>query len=146
MSSYISALLRRQAAERAQFLCEYCLIHEVDTFYGCQVDHIISEKHGGSSDLTNLAYACAPCNQAKGSDIGSLSTESNDLTRFFSPRIDRWSEHFQLVDISIVGTTPIGEATARILGFNAKPRIAERKLLQRFGKYPSSEAAALMNR
>ena len=39
MSSYISAA----------FLCEYCLIHEDDTVFGCEVDHIISTKHGGAA-------------------------------------------------------------------------------------------------
>ena len=37
MSSYVSADLRRIVVERADFLCEYCLIAEVDTF--CEVDH-----------------------------------------------------------------------------------------------------------
>jgi hypothetical protein len=56
--TYISAELRRLVAARAEGLCEYCLIHEEDTFFGCEVDHIISEKHGGSTDAGNLAYAC----------------------------------------------------------------------------------------
>jgi 5-methylcytosine-specific restriction endonuclease McrA len=34
------------------------LIAEEDTFFGREVEHIISLKHGGSSDLENLAYAC----------------------------------------------------------------------------------------
>lgn len=59
MGSYVSPELRRQVSERADHLCEYCLVHETDTFFGCQVDHIISEKHGGQTVLENLAYACA---------------------------------------------------------------------------------------
>jgi hypothetical protein len=46
MSSYINAALRRLVATRAEGLCEYCLINEEDAFFGCEVDHIISEKHG----------------------------------------------------------------------------------------------------
>src|SRR5919205_733252 len=65
--------LMRLAKARAQ----YYLIAEADTFYGCEVDHIISLKHGGSSDPSNLAYACALCNRAKGSDIGSISTDGD---------------------------------------------------------------------
>ncbi len=72
MSSYINAVLRRLVAIRANSLCEYCLIHEEDAFFGCEVDHIISEKHGGQTEADNLAYACAFCNRAKGSDIGSI--------------------------------------------------------------------------
>ena len=66
MGSYISAELRRAVAERADYLCEYCLIHEEDTVFGCQVDHIISEKHNGETSIDNLAYACTCCNRSKG--------------------------------------------------------------------------------
>ena len=54
MTSYVSSELRRFVRERSQGLCEYCLIHESDTFYGCQVDHIISEKHGGPTVDGNI--------------------------------------------------------------------------------------------
>lgn len=47
MSSYINMELRRLVENRAKHVCEYCLIHEGDTYLACQVDHIISEKHGG---------------------------------------------------------------------------------------------------
>lgn len=95
MSSYISDDLRKQVAKRAEYLCEYCLIHEDDTHFGCQVDHIISVKHGGPTTAENLAYACAFCNRHKGSDIGSIVWETGELTRFFNPRTDRWADHFQ---------------------------------------------------
>ena len=52
--TYISAELRRLAVVRADGLCEYCLIHEDDTFFGCEIDHIISEKHGGLTVAENL--------------------------------------------------------------------------------------------
>lgn len=146
MSRYVSTELRRGVAERANFLCEYCLIHEDDTFYGCHVDHIISEKHGGSTDLENLAYACALCNRAKGSDIASISSDATTMVRFYNPRTDRWSDHFQLSSSTIVGTTAIGEATARILGYNVSNRIAERELLIQIGRYPSTAAVTLIRR
>jgi len=44
MARWISAELRQTIADRAKQLCEYCLIAEPDTFYGCEVDHIISVK------------------------------------------------------------------------------------------------------
>ena len=84
MSSYISAALRRLVAGRADYLCEYCLIHEEDAFFGCEVDHIISEKHGGPTEAENLAYACAFCNRAKGSGIGSIVRPPGSFSRFFS--------------------------------------------------------------
>jgi hypothetical protein len=66
-------------------LCEYCLIHEKDTFYGCQVDHIISEKHGGLTTADNLAYACTFCNRCKGSDVGSIVLRTGEFSRFLIP-------------------------------------------------------------
>ena len=70
--THIPAALRRLVIARADSLCEYCLLHEDDTFFGCEIDHIISEKHAGQTTESNLAYACLVCNRSKGSDIGSL--------------------------------------------------------------------------
>lgn len=141
--SYISAELRRLVAARADKICEYCLIAEEDTFYGCEVDHIISEKHGGPTDGDNLCYACVFCNQAKGSDVGSIHWESGEFVRFYNPRVDRWADHFALLSNQIEGTTVIGAVTARILGFNNGERLLERQILHGMNRYPS---AAALNR
>ena len=85
MSRYVSARLRRLVADRAEGLCEYCLIHEQDTFLGCQVEHILSEKHGGQTLETNLAFACVFCNRFKGSDVATLSQGTGRLRRLFHP-------------------------------------------------------------
>ena len=37
MASDVSERLRQEVAERAYHVCEYCLVHEGDTFWGCQV-------------------------------------------------------------------------------------------------------------
>ena len=72
MSSDLSEALRRLVAERADHLCEYCLVHEVDLYHGCEVDHVVSVKHGGTTVMENLAYACFHCNRHKGTDLGSV--------------------------------------------------------------------------
>jgi len=145
MPRWISDHLRQTIADRANLLCEYCLIAEADTFYGCEIDHIIGLKHGGSSEPENLAYACALCNRAKGSDVGSISA-SGEFTRFFNPRTDRWAEHYRLEQATINPLTEIGEVTARILGFNDSARLHEREEMIRFGKYPSEAALVFMVR
>jgi hypothetical protein len=133
-----------QVAANSEGLCEYCLIHEKDTALGCQVDHIISKKHGGSDDLSNLAYACCFCNRKKGSDIGSIDWVTRNRIEFYNPRIEHWGIHFELnVDV-IVGKTPIGEVTARILGFNLPERLIERAALVRTGLYPRRAARSRM--
>jgi hypothetical protein len=127
--TYISAALRRQVRERAGNRCEYCGIHEDDTEYGCEVDHILSEKHSGPTEAENLGLACFFCNRNKGSDMGSVRS-SDDLTfvRFFNPRTDVWGEHFEhSSDYRILGRTDIGRVTARIFGFNVDARLMERR-------------------
>ena len=129
-------------AARADYLCEYCLIAEEDTFFGCVVDHLLSVKHGGASEDNNLAYACALCNRYKGSDNASLSPQSGALIRFFNPRKNIWAEHFRLDGVYITPLTEIGEGTARILRFNDDERILEREALRTIGRYPVARAIA----
>ena len=134
---------RQIVASRANFVCKYCLIAESDAYFKFQVEHIISRKHGGSSELENLALACVFCNRYKGSDIASLIPETNRLIRFYNPRVDRWGEHFRLNGVFIESLTDIGEATVRILQMNHDDQILERQVLSRRGRYPS-EAALLL--
>ncbi|MCI5133094.1 MAG: HNH endonuclease [Candidatus Electrothrix sp. EH2] len=140
---YINPDLRQFVAERAEHLCEYCLIHEDDTYLGCEIDHIISLKHGGSSDADNLAYACTFCNRHKGSDVGSVLNGA-EFVRFYNPRKDRWAEHFQLDGLNIQALTSIGAATAKILLFNTDERLLERESLIDLGRYPSLAAMKLL--
>jgi hypothetical protein len=137
MSSYVSAELRRLVADRAGGACEYCLIHERDTYIGCHVDHIIAEKHGGLTELDNLAFACAVCNRAKGTDIASLVPGTRSLVRLFNPRTDRWDEHFRIsVDTLLIEPlTEVGVVTAQLLGFNEIERVLERNTLVQIGHF-----------
>ena len=144
MTSYVSADLRRLVRSRASHLCEYCLIHEDDTYLGCQVDHIIAEKHSGQTHNQNLAYACTFCNRAKGSNIGSVAPSTGEFVRLFNPRTDQWGDHFRLNDFVIEPRTPIGETTACVLDMNGPERLLERRVLHDIGRYPSLAAAKLL--
>ncbi len=137
MAEIIGQQLRREVRARAGNQCEYCLIDETLLVWGCEVDHIISRKHGGATESSNLALSCARCNRAKGTDIGSVHPESEELVRLFDPRRDRWAEHFRLDGARIVGLTLIGQVTAALLQFNQDERLFERELLQKAGKYPN---------
>lgn len=138
--------MRQQVATRADYLCEYCLISEDDTFLGCHVDHIISVKHGGQATINNLAYACVVCNRQKGSDLGSIDWKTKNLIRFFNPRLDQWPDHFSLKGANIIFLTSIGEVTARILSFNSDSQLIERQTLIDEKRYPSSAAMQRMSR
>src|SRR5438034_2083618 len=143
MSNHVTPETRQIVASRANYVCEYCLIAEEDAYFRFQVEHIISRKHGGSSEIDNLALACVFCNRYKGSDIASLIPARNELIRFYDPRSDRWREHFRLNGVVIVELTEIGEATIRILQMNHDDQILDRQVLNVRGRYPS-EAALLL--
>lgn len=140
----LSDELRRRVAERAYHVCEYCLVHEDDLLHACEVDHVISVKHGGQTVFENLANACFHCNRHKGSDVGSIARSSGNFVRFFNPRADRWSDHFSIHSGRIESSSEIGEATLRILEFNHPDRVLLRKLLANEGRYPTVEALARM--
>jgi len=108
MPDSVSKAQRREIARRAEGKCEYCLTPEWILLAGCEVDHVISRKHGGNSDQSNLAFSCARCNRAKGADIGSLLEANGEFCRLFNPRVDRWEDHFFLEGSQIAGTTDIG--------------------------------------
>jgi hypothetical protein len=100
------------------------------------VDHILSRKHGGATESSNLALSCARCNRAKGTDIASVHPESEEVVRLFNPRRDRWDDHFKLDGARIVGLTLIGQVTISLLQFNQDERLLEREWLLKAGKYP----------
>src|SRR5690606_10781461 len=111
MKERITGEAAAEVERRAGNRCAYCLIPIGATYFGCEVDHIISKKHGGSDDLSNLALACLPCNRYKGTDIGSVSA-SGYLSRFFNPRTDIWSTHFRIRRDGVISpVTEIGEVT-----------------------------------
>ena len=97
MSRYIAENIRQSVALRAFQRCEYCRVHKDDLFFVFQIDHIISIKHGGLTELENLAYVCSPCNQFKGSNLGTYLPGSKRLVRLFNPRKDRWFAHFDAI-------------------------------------------------
>jgi 5-methylcytosine-specific restriction endonuclease McrA len=142
MSNLVPEGLRRLVIARADHLCEYCLIHEDDTVFGCQVDHVISRKHNGPTELGNLAYACCLCNRRKGADVGSIHWETGEFIRLFSPRRDRWAQHFRLRGAEILPISPVGEVTVRLLGLDDSDSVRERRLLIAIGKYPTMAALA----
>lgn len=136
MSRAIPKPLRNQVAQRAGHRCEYCRLHEDDLFLAFEVDHIISQKHGGGDELENLAYACPHCNHRKGSDLTTFLENFGDLVRLFHPRNDAWTEHFQPVGGEILPKTRIGRATIKVLQVNQPELLRLRKLLADLNRWP----------
>lgn len=139
--TYIPEPLRRLVEERAGGRCEYCRLHEDDTFFTHEVDHIYAEKHDGPTAEWNLCLACADCNRNKGSDICSLDPETGEVVALFHPRRDRWAEHFQLADTGVIEPlTAHGRVTARLLRINRLDVVADRARLIALGRYPDEES------
>lgn len=128
--THLPAELRRRVVARARGCCEYCGIAATDTYFGCEVDHIVSEKHGGATHADNLALACVTCNRAKGSDIATV-TEDGGVIELFHPRRHVWPEHFVRRRLRIEGLTGLGRATVRLLKLNLPERLEERESLAR---------------
>jgi hypothetical protein len=130
--------VRKLVESRACRKCEYCLLHRTDAGLPHQIDHVISRKHGGSSEPDNLAFACYLCNLYKGSDIASIHPRTRELVRLFHPRQDRWEEHFRIAGPVIEPLTDIGAVTAHLLRFNIPARVIERRVLQSLERYRKS--------
>ncbi|NER52844.1 MAG: HNH endonuclease [Symploca sp. SIO1A3] len=127
-----------EIAKRANHRCEYCQAPEVVFNFPFEVEHIIPLSRKGANNQTNLALACRSCNLRKGARINGIISSSNKSIRFFHPRMDRWSEHFQINIESgkIIGITPIGEVTVEYLGMNSSAQVVARQLWIRLNLFP----------
>jgi len=71
--------------------------------------------------------ACDRCNAYKGPNLTSIDPESGQIVPLFNPREDVWSDHFLLQGGDVVGLTPTGRATVRLLNMNARYRVQLRE-------------------
>jgi 5-methylcytosine-specific restriction endonuclease McrA len=136
MRDKVAPALRALVRERARHRCEYCLIHEEDTLFPHELDHIVARKHRGGNRDENLAWACFACNAFKGSDIASIDIEIGQIVPLFNPRKDQWSRHFRLAGGHIIPRTSKGRVTEYLLQFNLPKLVKARQLLMQRGRYP----------
>lgn len=132
----ITESLRARIEKRAGNRCEYCRLPQIFYLSRFQIDHIISIKHSGKTETSNLALSCLSCNVHKGSDIASIDPITGRITALFHPRRQKWEEHFVMDSLNgrIEGRTPEGRTTVRLLQFNTEERIEERLRLIELGK------------
>ncbi len=118
---------RNLVRERAGHRCEYCLLHQEDSpLAPLHIEHIIPKKHDGDDDPDNLALACIDCNLHKGTNLTGIDPETQEITRLFHPRRDRWAECFEWAGVVIVGRSAVGRTTVRVLSMNSDDQIALR--------------------
>ena len=113
-------LVRRRAGDA----CEYCRLPQAATpFIPFHVEHITAKQHGGSDDPIELAFACDRCNAYKGPNLTSIDPDAETIVPLFNPRRDLWSDHFEFHGGAIIGLTPSGRATVRLLQMNVLRRV-----------------------
>ena len=117
----IDAALRRHVRQRAGNRCEYCGLHQDDLpLIAIHVDNVISRHHCGGDDADNLCECCHWCNFNKGPNLATVV--EGQLVPLFNPRNQIWREHFHFDADRVVGLTPIGRGTVRLLDMNDEDR------------------------
>lgn len=81
--TYIAEALRQQVIRRAGERCEYCPVHQDDSLYAHEVDHIIPVKHRGETNAENLCLVCLECDGTKAA-ILVLSIPTRTRSRHYS--------------------------------------------------------------
>jgi len=70
------------------------------------------------------------CNRFKGPNLSAIDPKTKRTVPLFNPRRQDWNNHFAVHGIAIVGLTPVGRATARLLRMNADDRLKVRAALR----------------
>jgi hypothetical protein len=143
----VSASIREQIRQRAQYACEFCGITEIDTGGMLTIDHFQPRTKAGSDELENLIYACITCNQYK----QDYWPRTETAARLWNPRQESASEHFiEQEDGQLTALTPIGTFTIKRLRLNRSQLIVARqrrqqqlqveRLLQRYQELTTLQA------
>jgi hypothetical protein len=123
----MDAATRRLVRARAGGRCEYCgLPQEALPLATFHVEHIIAKQHGGLDDPDNLALSCHHCNLHKGPNLTGIDPDTGRIVPLFHPRRDVWTDHFDRQGVVIVGSSPTGQATVRVLAMNAQAQLDAR--------------------
>ena len=136
----VPSRLRRQVAERARHLCEYCQTQR-KIVVTMQIDHIIPQAAGGTTDLDNLCFACIGCNSHKLDFQVGLDSVTGIEAPLFNPRQQQWDDHFNWSDDSLrlIGLTATGRATINRLRINRAAMIESRREWVAMGKHPPAQ-------
>ena len=136
--AYVAAGLRRRVADQARYRCGYCLTAEDIVGAPMEIEHIVPESAGGSSEEDNLWLACTLCNSHKSDRTTAVDPVSGELVRLFDPRRQEWREHFGWDDSGtrIVGLTDVGRATASALNLNRPSLVRARRRWVGVGWHP----------
>jgi hypothetical protein len=131
----MDAATRQFVRSRAAEHCEYCrLPQSAAPFLTFHIEHIHAQQHVEDDSPDNLALACPDCNRHKGPNLTTIDPETHATVRLFHPRTDVWTEHFEFQGPVLVGRTPVGKATIRLLQINVDERVEMRAELMASGE------------
>lgn len=139
--SYISKVLRESVEKRAKGYCEYCLSFSQFSPSHFEMEHIIPESKGGTTDIDNLALACRRCNGLKFTHTPYQDDETKKIVDLYNPRKDNWRDHFYWSEdeIILIGKTPTGRVTINLLQINRQSNINQRGILRLLGIHPPTD-------
>jgi hypothetical protein len=134
--SRVRAKLRDRVRNRAGARCEYCGLPEACSPTRFEADHVIRDQHGVATVFGNLAWSCFTCNRHRISNLAGIDWKTRKRTWLFNPRRQKWPRHFRWQGAVLVGRTPVGRVTIRVLGMNLAHQVALRAELMREGVFP----------
>jgi hypothetical protein len=142
--TYIPLALRQKVAETARHRCGYCRTPAALIGMPLDIEHIMPEAQGGSSDEDNLWLACPNCNQKKWMKTSAIDPQTGDVVILFNPRQQVWQDHFAWEDdgLYIIGVTAIGRATVEALDMNNAYIVHTRQVWIQWGLHPPSDVIA----
>ena len=140
--TYIPLEVRQHVARRAQYRCEYCHTQEAIVGMPLEIEHVVPQIAGGSSDEANLCLACPRCNRYKGPQTHALDAETAHAVALFHPRQQLWEEHFawQHNGLYLLGLTPTGRATIAALRLNNPFIVRAQQVWVEAGWHPPRDA------
>jgi hypothetical protein len=137
-AQYISAAKRQRVAIFSDYRCCYCQTSQKIIGPFLEIDHIVPEAKGRTSEDENLALACPMCNSHKADRTEAVDPVTKETVRLFHPRHDHWNDHFAWMEngAMIIGLTAIGRATIDALQMNHPDIIIVRQLWAKVGWHP----------
>jgi hypothetical protein len=82
------------------------------------------------TEAANLALACHHCNLHKGPNLSGIDPANGAMAPLFNPRLLAWENHFSMQGVTIIGLTPVGRATVRVLAMNKGTRLQLRAAIR----------------
>lgn len=130
--------LKNLVAERAKYICEYCLSQECFSPDPFAIEHIIPKSKGGEDELHNLAYSCQGCNSFKYNHTEAIDPGTGQKSPLFNPRVHIWPDHFTWNENCslLIGISPIGRTTIDRLKLNRQGVMNLRLILYKSELHP----------